>query len=458
MRAPGGDRWPDLPVISGLVARFETDAGIVLDADGSSIAAWQDLTGNGNDLTPRDIAPKLVAGRAPSGAPAAMFDGTGDLWADIAGADTGLPAGAADRTMFLVANYYEANTQWSGFAYGYPSTGQTFGLVATGQSTNRLAIQAWGSPDLTSTIDALEQPWLVQSATVQAGAVRHYKDGGLIHSGTRTYATNPERIAMAVNIAGGSSTRRVMDVCAVLVFDRFLPDDERLAVYDYLQAKYLTPPSGGVAAVRGAGRTCGRGTGGCPCRVPTPRCPAGHADRSGSAAGLSTSRGPHRSRRRPRTCRSARCAPSRPPPGGGGGKPGPHRPARRAERHVRPAPDGRRRLPRHRRRPCRVPRHTPPGRPGRHCGRDWRGRRPPGGAPHDRRIGRTGARWQRSRPRPGPSPDRRGGDPRHPRAARRAASDRGDPGDDRHAGRLAHAHGCPARGRSDELRGTWRRA
>jgi hypothetical protein len=237
----------DLSVTSGLVARFEVDAGVVLDADGSSIAAWQDLTGNGNDLTPRDIAPKLVAGRAPSGAPAAMFDGTGDLWADIAGANTGLPSGAADRTMFLVANYYEANTQWSGFAYGYPSTGQTFGLVATGQSTNRLAIQAWGSPDLTSSIDALEQPWLVQSATVQSGAVRHYKDGSLIHSGTRTYATNPERIAMAVNIAGGSSTRRIMDVCAVLIFDRFLPDDERLAVYDYLQAKYLTPPSGGVA-------------------------------------------------------------------------------------------------------------------------------------------------------------------------------------------------------------------
>jgi hypothetical protein len=78
---------------------------------------------------------------------------------------------------------------------------------------------------------------MVQSAVVTGSAVRHYKDGTLIDSGTHTYATNLEKIVIGEEMANLGFI--ALDVSVVLLYDRALSGSERQQVEQYLQYKYV---------------------------------------------------------------------------------------------------------------------------------------------------------------------------------------------------------------------------
>ena len=220
-------------VTDGLVLHLEADLNVT--TNGGNVGGWLDQSGNGNDLTAGGD-PQLVSGATPSGQPAIQFDGTGDLLERTATLNN-LPAGSADRTLFAVIRY-DAAEKYAGVAYGDGTFNEAFGLVVNG-GPGRLAVQGWGSShDLVSDAAGSGAGWLVQSVRLSSGEVTHYLDGTVIDTGTRSYATDAQRIAIGEEI-GGLGDGEALAVSAVLIYDRALSEAERQQVEQHLQNKYL---------------------------------------------------------------------------------------------------------------------------------------------------------------------------------------------------------------------------
>ena len=221
------------PEIPGLVAGYETDNGVAVA--GARVTGWADLSGSGNHLTAAGD-PMLVGGATPTGAAAVSFDGVGDLLSRT-GALFGLPQGAGDRTVFLVVRYRDAEGVSSGFAYGDGAGNEAFGLM-TNASGQDLMVQGYGGlNDVTSDVDGPAQGWIVQSVVLDDNLVEHFLNGSLIDSKSHLYATDLQRVVMGAEIAGKGQSQ--LDIAAGFIFNRALGDAERMAMEDYLQAKYV---------------------------------------------------------------------------------------------------------------------------------------------------------------------------------------------------------------------------
>lgn len=221
----------------GLVARFESDAGVTLGS-GATVATWSDQSGRGNDLFPGGD-PEIVAELTPTGLPAIHLDGNDELQRLHATQPlSGLPTGNADRTVFVVARYL-GSTWWAGVAYGKGSQNKAFGIIVKHPS-GELVIQGYGSSnDLVSNTPGIGAGWMVQSATLQSGVATLFSEGsGVIAQFTHTYNTTLQRLVIGEEIQdAGFAT---MDVAAVLIYDRALTAQEHASVEAYLKAKYLT--------------------------------------------------------------------------------------------------------------------------------------------------------------------------------------------------------------------------
>ncbi|MEM1085023.1 MAG: Ig-like domain-containing protein, partial [Verrucomicrobiota bacterium] len=230
------------PLQSDLALWLETDAGV--NDTAGAVTSWEDQTTNGNDL---DIGgdPQIVASSTPTGEAAIVLDGDDNLVRFAsAGGIAGLPAGNDDRSMFAVVRY-NAAAAYAGVSYGKATTNQAFGMVVTGAG-GKLALQGYGAGnDLETTTDAVGEGWLLQSAVLDTGVARIYKDGSELDSITKTYATDVNRIQIGREI--GNAGYATMDVAAVLIYDRALSPAERSSVESYLTTKYInaagnTPP------------------------------------------------------------------------------------------------------------------------------------------------------------------------------------------------------------------------
>ena len=234
------DEDPGL-ITNGLVVHLESDLNVT--TNGGNVGGWLDQSGNGNDLTAGGD-PQLVAAATPSGQPAIVFDGSGDYLARVASLNN-LPAGGADRSMFVVARY--RSNGYGGIAYGpsAPSCGRVFGLIV--DNTGDLAVQRWCG-DYKTSVPGNGAGWLLQTAVLDGASLIQYKDGELIGSSSASFDTVLDRFAIGEEIDG--SPDLAMDVAAVLVYDRALSAVERAGVEAYLQQKYLLP-SGNTPPVIG---------------------------------------------------------------------------------------------------------------------------------------------------------------------------------------------------------------
>ncbi len=217
------------PPVDGLVVYLEADAGVTTSA-GSTVTVWSDQSGRGNDLVASGN-PRLVPA-APTGAAVIDFDGNGDKL-EMASGLNGLPAGNADRTVLLVANYRSKG--FGGFAYGTSACNQAFGTVVN-RRKGRLTVQGWCS-DFDSGDSGTGQGWLVQSAIHAGGELTHYRDGVLIDNRSHTFDT-----VLSTMVAGAeldSEPFMDMQIAAVLVYNRALSAAEHQQAIDYLRAKYL---------------------------------------------------------------------------------------------------------------------------------------------------------------------------------------------------------------------------
>ncbi|MEM9483918.1 MAG: DUF4347 domain-containing protein, partial [Cyanobacteria bacterium P01_F01_bin.116] len=218
------------PVTNGLVLNLDADFGITTDGSGV-VTGWEDQTGSGNILTGLGD-PQLITNRI-NGNNVIEFDNVDDQLSLTSGLSS-LPAGSADRTVFLVATYDNDAEGTGGFSYGAPEDNNTFGLVTIDGS---LGIQGWRpTNDFRSQEDARGAGWLTQSVVLENNSFNHYKNGTLIDSQTHVFATDSQQLVIGAEIDGSPAVG--MEVAEVLVYDRALSDSERQAVENYLQQEY----------------------------------------------------------------------------------------------------------------------------------------------------------------------------------------------------------------------------
>ena len=212
---------------NGLVLHLESDSGIT--TTGTTVDSWADQSGMGNDLFSSGN-PQLVPD-VLNGHPAIDFDGATDKL-ERTSTLAGFPAGNANRTVYLVANYL--GTGYGGFAYGTNSCNQTFGTIVN--PSGRLMIQGWCN-DFASSQFGTGTGWLIQSAILESDQLSHYLDNLLIDSRTHTYNTVLTNMVLGAEL--DSNPHVEMLVSAVLVYDRALNTTEHDQVLTYLQEKYF---------------------------------------------------------------------------------------------------------------------------------------------------------------------------------------------------------------------------
>jgi hypothetical protein len=237
-------------VIDGLALHLRSDNGVGLS--GSDVVTWADQSGLDNDLSVAGGAPQWVA-NAFGQLPAVRFDGLDDALG--LASPSGLSVGAADRSVFLVAEY--RSTGWGGFAYGTAAANQAFGVGVAPDGF--LTVRGFLNPlEFVSSAPGTGAGLLVQSATVSAGALRHYRDGILIDS--RTHAFNTAASLLRLGSSLDEADHVDMDVAELLVYNRALSETERQTVEDYLQIKYVAGACDNLAPHATPGRS-GRRTG-----------------------------------------------------------------------------------------------------------------------------------------------------------------------------------------------------
>lgn len=217
-------------ITDGLVLHLDSERGIT--ASGSSVTGWDDLSGRSNDFTSiHGTDPQLVTDGV-NGRDYLQFGGSAGL--STGGSTAGLPTGDADRTVFFVARYRDTQSRNVGFAWGTPSTNQAFGLIV--DSGGDLTVLDEDS-DFDSRYRGLLQGWLVQSAVYTAGSGTHHLNGVTIDEFTTTFATGSTRAVVGVEL--DESGNSMLDVAAVLVYDRALSTEEHEQVENYLESRYL---------------------------------------------------------------------------------------------------------------------------------------------------------------------------------------------------------------------------
>ncbi|MEQ1850547.1 MAG: HYR domain-containing protein [Chthoniobacteraceae bacterium] len=222
------------PLSSSLVLDLESTHGVT--APGGNVTAWMDRSGRQNHLSAAGN-PQWGAVQTPTGRPAISVNGNGDKL-DRTGALNGLPAGNAERTMFVVGKY-NSSTAWAGVAYGTAASNQAFGLYIK-HPTGELGLHGYGGGnDLISTTPGIGAGWLVQSGVVQGGKGTLFKDGTQIAEFTHNYNTVLSRLVIGQEM--GNLGYVGMDVAAVLIYNRALSPVERATVDDYLRHRYLAP-------------------------------------------------------------------------------------------------------------------------------------------------------------------------------------------------------------------------
>ncbi|MEO0531942.1 MAG: hypothetical protein AAF266_15415, partial [Planctomycetota bacterium] len=241
------------------VLQLEADSGLVTVPTGE-VTQWQDLSGSGNHLLGfAGREPTAGTVQTPLGLDAVRFDGDNDRL--IRGLDdgpiTGLPENNASRTVFLVAQFHDADAT-GGAAFGRFGNGRAFGVgVANpdGANAGNLALQTWGiGNDLESSEPAYGQGWMVISA-VHVDDGSNPADNGFLYRDGVEIASWSEQIRTKNNVSttlhGKSKSRIVlgeeirelgaieMDVAAWLVYDEALDAGSRQQVEQYLTQKYL---------------------------------------------------------------------------------------------------------------------------------------------------------------------------------------------------------------------------
>ncbi len=226
---------------AGLVLRLESDQG--LSSGGGGVTGWTDLSPTGAQVMV--IGNPTLLPAAVNGHDAVGLDGIDDALETLDGFDA-LPSGAQDRSVFIIGRYHSGGV---GFAHGQaPAScpGDDAVGFSIGADADGTMIAGGACPDaaLDSGVLGADGSWLSHGLIFEGGLMTHYRDASVIDVAALSLATGagPAVVGRALDGSGGA----VMDVVAVLVYDRALTEPQRQSVERYLRVKYLNmAPTGG---------------------------------------------------------------------------------------------------------------------------------------------------------------------------------------------------------------------
>lgn len=218
------------------------------------VTTWNDQSGNGNTITTNNSDPTFVTNTL-NGLPVVRFNGSNQSMGRTG--FTGLPTGAAVRTIFNVSQYRSIG--FGGFAYGTATTDGVFGNVVG--SNGNFYIQGWGSGnDFDSGTTANGAGWNLHTSVFGgngANQLQQFVNGSLVSQHTTT-AYNTGTTEIEIGREMDNSPYVNMDMAEVIVFSNDLSTTEREEVERYLNTKYDlygSNPDTTVGAENGVGDT-----------------------------------------------------------------------------------------------------------------------------------------------------------------------------------------------------------
>jgi hypothetical protein len=266
-----------VPTFSGSLV-FDLNANSGITQSGGNVSAWQSTVGTdtltnapgnatfsaGDSPSTPFGSPLFVAHATPNGSPAVSFNpnpvpgavATGGQALGLSGVPADFPGGTADRTVFVVAQYNNTNSNgnFAGFEYGGNTSGTLIGPYAIGsafsvaaQGDNTLVSDVWGNnvnPGGSHT-----GVWLGEASTLSGGTVTLYdfnKGSSTTANqvGTNTFGgvnTGTNGVTLGVELDGNSFGS--MLVSEVLVYKGLLSPTQIGDVNNYInQQWFLSTP------------------------------------------------------------------------------------------------------------------------------------------------------------------------------------------------------------------------
>ncbi|MFC1659344.1 prepilin-type N-terminal cleavage/methylation domain-containing protein [Pseudomonadota bacterium] len=212
--------------IDGLVLWLETSLNDSVEADSSNIVTrWNDISGNGRNLSPGTGPDDIYEGNILEGVPVVKFNGTESVsYSD--------PIASERHTTFVVARVDEDASSQSLF-YNGDSASNGWGIVRKGGSTGNIAFA-----DHDSEID-------IQQYDNRGGVFVIKYDGtdgyGKVNDGSWSSALTGIAITFpdsgTITVGGGVSMVNT-EIAEVIIYDRDLFDSEVNDVVEYLMKKY----------------------------------------------------------------------------------------------------------------------------------------------------------------------------------------------------------------------------
>ena len=224
------------PVRDGLVLHLRADSGLKDAADGR-VLAWTDASGSDHSATQSDPARQpLLMKDAAHGRPALRFDGqrrflhlNGQV---LTSQSFAIFAVVTDRA--TTNAHREIFSNWNGAA-GNAGSSLFFGL--TGEDTVRLSDDFSG----VGFVATRAEPFLLTGSNGPSGATVHQNDLALASKGR---PLNPRNLTTAYVIGQQGNIDGEYwhgDLFELLVYNRDLPERDRLAVQRHLSEKYHLP-------------------------------------------------------------------------------------------------------------------------------------------------------------------------------------------------------------------------
>ena len=218
---------PPLPS-NGLVLHLEADAGVTVNA--GEVVAWEGMTINLNNLgIASGFGGPTLEVNSLNSLPVVYFDGVNDLLVNDTSIDS-LPLNNEDRTVFMLLN----TDGGTAIQYGEAVDNGAVSFAADAVSGNAV-FGTYGDENISS-FGLSGQGWQVQSITIGSNQWRHYLNDVVVDSGTGSFATGSEFLAIGGSIDGGDLADS--SIAALLVYDAELSASEHQGVLDYLRVKY----------------------------------------------------------------------------------------------------------------------------------------------------------------------------------------------------------------------------
>ena len=210
------------------------DANSLNLLNGNGVSTWEDISGNGNNLSQADNMrrPTFTTGTL-NGLPVVNFDGTNDYLQR--GATSGL--GTSAVTCFMV--YQRATLDAQSFINaGYSGESDKWGIYCN-SSNNRLISKHKSPTNKVVFYNDAGNPSFL-SSHFSASGTRTYQQGNLMHTNTSPYTAASGHNLLRVGVYNANLLSYYLQgyLAEIVVFNTALNNLERIIVENYLGNKY----------------------------------------------------------------------------------------------------------------------------------------------------------------------------------------------------------------------------